>query len=70
MRFNPTITVETAQDLELLLPSLQRGQWINLDGAKGRVVGQAHSTWVAWGKAAKDRALFTRMCDAFANLNA
>ena len=64
--FAPTIAFTDVKWLEAALPSLQRGQWVNLNGMRGRVVGQGASTWIAWGRAARDCKAFKRMCGAFA----
>lgn len=66
MKFAKTIAFDNPADLEILLPSLPRGQWIALDGAKGRVVGMGFSVWVAWGPTARNAKHFARMCTAFA----
>jgi hypothetical protein len=65
MKFTRTITVTNAAELESLMPSLQRGQWITLDGARGRVVGTGNTVWIAWGKAASNPWLFRKSVAGF-----
>jgi hypothetical protein len=65
MRFTATIRFTSSSDLEASLASLQRGQWIDLDGARGRVVGQGVSAWIAWGKAASNPWLFRKSVAGF-----
>lgn len=65
MKFAKTVTVATAADLEARMNTLQRGQWIDLDGARGRVVGAGATVWIAWGKAASNPWLFRKSVAGF-----
>lgn len=65
MKFAKTIAVATSAELEALMPTLQRGQWVNLRGARGRVVGQGASVWIAWGGTASNPYRFRKMCAGF-----
>jgi hypothetical protein len=61
MRFTATAHFATATALETALPTLQRGQWISLDGTRGRVVGQGNTAWIAWGETACNPWRFRKM---------
>jgi len=62
MKFAPTIHLNTLDGF-----NAQPGQWISLNGSRGRYMGRTRfgTVWVAWGGAATKRLLFSRFATAF-----
>ena len=68
--FRPVVFVRNSEELARVVPTLQRGQWVNMNGIRGRMVGEGQSLWFAWGSSARDAARFSKMCNAFASVAA
>lgn len=60
MRYTKAVIISSAAELR----GLHAGQWIVMDGVKGRFMGLGEATvYVAWGDAAKKR--FKKFAEGF-----
>lgn len=61
MRYTATVKISRASELK----GLHAGQWISMDGARGRFmgIGDGGSVWVAWGSTATKR--FAKFASAY-----
>lgn len=66
--FVKTAAFRDRESLDMLADLLPRGQWVSLDGRRGRIVGSLDGVaWVHWqdmGRTADD---FARSCRAYRN---